>query len=202
MTQKSNNLLLVFIKNPELGKVKTRLAKSIGHNTALKIYHYLLLRTHHITNQVSCHKAVYYSDKIIEKDLWDVNSYLKYLQKGDDLGIRMLNAFKNSFETGYKKVIVIGSDLYDLTPQIIEEAFLSLNTNDFVIGPAKDGGYYLLGMKKLQTTIFKNKAWGTSTVKKDTLNDITNKKVHLLKELNDIDILEDISHHPAFQHFL
>ena len=69
-------------------------------------------------------------------------------------------------------------------------------------GPAEDGGYYLLGMNSLHSKIFKNKNWGTETVRKDTLADLKDKKVHLLKELNDIDIFEDIKYHPSFQQFL
>ena len=135
-------------------------------------------------------------------DIWQVEDYQKHLQQGDDLGQRMHHAFKNSFESAYDKVVVIGTDLFDLTPELIEDSFLSLDSNDVVLGPAKDGGYYLLGMKNLHTPLFNNKAWGSSSVREDTLKDLTNKKVHLLKELNDIDVFEDIKHHPAFTKFL
>ncbi len=130
------------------------------------------------------------------------NTYQKHQQKGEDLGIRMQNAFQDSFDTGYEKVLIVGSDLYDLTPNHINNAFEKLNTNDVVIGPAEDGGYYLLGMKKLQPNIFKNKEWGTSTVRKDTLKDLQKVTVHLLEELNDVDVIEDIENHAAFQQFL
>ena len=98
--------------------------------------------------------------------------------------------------------MIIGSDLYDLTPKIIESAFLKLNSNDVVIGPAEDGGYYLLGMNVLQPHIFQNKEWGTSSVRKETLANLKDKKVHLLTMLNDVDVFEDIENHPAFQQFL
>ena len=199
---KDKNLLLIFARNAVLGKVKTRLAKSVGDETALKIYEFLLQKTHQVTREVSCVKAVHYSEKIMVDDLWDVGSYQKHLQQGDDLGQRMYHAFKNSFENGFKKVVVIGTDLFDLTPELIEESFLSLDSNDVALGPAKDGGYYLLGMKTLHTPLFNNKAWGTSGVREDTLKDLINKKVHLLEELNDIDVIEDIKHHPAFKYFL
>ena len=202
MTVKCKKLLLIFTRNAELGKVKTRLSKSVGDTTALEIYQYLVQKTQQVINKVSCQKAVYYSEKIIIDDLWDSKTFQKHLQKGNDLGFRMLDAFKNSFESGYEKVVIIGTDLFDLTPSIIEESFLSLDSNDVVIGPAKDGGYYLLGMKMLQSRLFEDKAWGTSTVRNDTLKDLTNKKVHLLEELNDIDVFEDIVQHPDFQHFL
>ncbi|MFT5959321.1 MAG: rSAM/selenodomain-associated transferase 1 [Polaribacter sp.] len=198
----SKNLLLVFTRNPALGKVKTRLAKTVGDKTALEIYTFLLERTRDIAAKVTADKAVYYSVKIRENDIWDATIFQKHQQVGEDLGIRMLHAFKNGFETGYEKVLIIGSDLYDLTADTIANAFLALDKNDLVIGPAEDGGYYLLGMNSLEEKVFKNKDWGTATVRKDTLEDLKDKKVFLLAPLNDVDVFEDIKHHPAFQKFL
>ena len=198
----SKNLLLIFTRNPELGKAKTRLAKSVGDKTALTIYKFLLDKTKEVTQNLTCDKAVYYSVKVRKNDIWDANIYQKHQQIGEDLGIRMQNAFKNSFDKDYEKVMIIGSDLYDLTPNIIEDAFTKLNTNDVVIGPAEDGGYYLLGMNVLQPHIFQNKEWGTSSVRKETLANLKDKKVHLLTMLNDVDVFEDIENHSAFQQFL
>ena len=190
--KKSKNLLLIFTRNPELGKAKTRLAKTVGDETALEIYKFLLERTRDISSKVNADKAVYYSVKIRENDIWNPNIYQKHQQFGDDLGIRMLNSFKNGFEAGYKKVMIIGSDLYDLSEKNIEKAFVALDTNDVVIGPAEDGGYYLLGMNSLQENVFKNKEWGTASVRKDTLKDLSDKKVKVLAFKNDIDVYEDI----------
>ena len=198
----SKNLLIVFTRNPELGKVKTRLAKTVGNATTLKIYIFLLERTKDISVKVSADKAVYYSVKVRENDIWDANIFQKHQQVGEDLGIRMLHAFKNGFKAGYEKVMIIGSDLYDLTAETIENAFMALENNEVVIGPAEDGGYYLLGMNSLEEKVFKNKDWGTETVRKDTLEDLKDKKVFLLGELNDVDVFEDIKHHPDFQTFL
>ena len=199
---KHKNLLLIFTRNPELGKSKTRLAKTIGDQTALEIYKFLLKRTQEIAVKVNADKAVYYSVKVRNNDIWDSSIYQKYQQFGEDLGVRMKNAFKNGFDAGYKKVIIVGSDLYDLSSKIIDSAFQKLESNDFVIGPAEDGGYYLLGMNFLQEDIFENKDWGTETVRKDTLVNLKDKKVFLLQMINDVDVFEDIEHHPAFQHFL
>ena len=198
----SKNLLIVFTRNPELGKVKTRLAKTVGNAIALKIYTFLLERTRDIAVQVSADKAIYYSVKVRENDIWDANNFQKHQQVGEDLGIRMLHAFKNGFKAGYEKVMIIGSDLYDLTAETIENAFMALENNEVVIGPAEDGGYYLLGMNSLEEKVFKNKNWGTETVRKNTLEELKDKKVFLLGELNDVDVFEDIEHHPAFQTFL
>src|SRR5690606_11939127 len=182
----SKDLLMIFTRNPELGKVKTRLAKTTGNEVALEIYKFLLHHTFTITKKLNCDKAVYYSDTINQSDIWDPTTYQKRTQKGEDLGERMLHAFSESLNS-YNKVIIIGSDIHELKPEYMEQAFNKLNTHDVVIGPAKDGGYYLLGLKFLNQKIFKNKSWGTSTVLEKTLQDLKNENVHLLEELNDID---------------
>ena len=198
----SRNLLIIFTRNPELGKVKTRLSKSTGDHVALEIYKFLLNKTNQVTKQVSADKIVYYSEKITKYDIWSSNLYKKEVQHGSDLGAKMKNSFQAAFENKYDKVLLIGSDLYDLEPCHIYEAFKKLDTNDVIIGPASDGGYYLIGLKKLHPKIFKNKNWGTSTVREDTLKDLEKVDVHLLPILNDVDVIEDIEHHPAFSKFL
>tara|TARA_R110000796_G_scaffold250788_4_gene380758 strand:- start:128679 stop:129290 length:612 start_codon:yes stop_codon:yes gene_type:complete len=199
---KSKNLLLIFTRNPELGKCKTRLAKTIGDEKALEIYKFLLNHTVTITKALKVVKQVYYSETIWENDIWDNEIYQKKIQNGSDLGIRMKNAFKNGFDDGFEKIIVIGSDMYDLNENDIENAFIQLDKSEFVIGPAEDGGYYLLGMKLVEPSLFKNKKWGTATVLKDTLIDLTHKKVKLLETRNDVDIYDDIKDLRVFQPFL
>ena len=196
------NLLIIFTRNPVLGKVKTRLAKTVGDKTALDIYHFLLQKTKEVTKKISCDKTVYYSEKIIEDDLWNRSNYQKKEQFGKDLGEKMKNAIEDGFNKKYKKIIVIGSDLFDLKPSLISDAFKKLENNDVVIGPATDGGYYLIGLKKLHLKIFENKNWGTSTVREDTLKNLEKVDVHLLPMLNDIDGIEDIKNHSAFTKFL
>lgn len=198
----SKNLLLIFTRNPELGKGKRRLAAKVGDQTALNIYNFLLEHTVKITSGLYTDKIVYYSEEIWEQDIWDNKIYEKKLQIGDNLGIRMLNAFQDGFAHGYEKIIIIGSDMYDLSQEDLENAFRELSKNDFVIGPAEDGGYYLLGMKKLKPALFKDKAWGTDTVLRDTLNDLENEKKILLETRNDVDYYEDIKDIPAFDPFL
>ncbi|WP_397364663.1 TIGR04282 family arsenosugar biosynthesis glycosyltransferase [Olleya sp. R77988] len=188
----NKNLIITFTRNPELGKVKTRLAKTIGNTSALAIYKKLLEHTESVLHDLDCDKAVYYTVKVRDNDIWDSNIYQKHQQFGDDLGIRMQNAFENGFKNGYQNVIIVGSDLYDLKPEHINKAFDVLAKNDVVIGPAEDGGYYLLGMKTLHTSVFKNKKWGTETVFKDTIKNLKNESVFLLEQLNDVDTFEDI----------
>lgn len=197
----SKNALIIFTRNPELGKCKTRLAKTIGDEAALAIYKYLLMHTADISINIKADKFVFYSDGITKDDLWNTEFFRKKLQYGPDLGARMENAFTELFQLNYEKVIIIGSDLLDLKEKHVNDAFQLLETNDITIGPAKDGGYYLLGMKELQLNVFKNKAWGTSTVFKDTLRDIQNTNYALMEELNDIDTFEDIKPYQQLRKF-
>lgn len=198
----SKKALLIFTRNPELGTCKTRLAATIGDEKALAIYIFLLKHTVEITKPLPVDKFVFYSENAKKEDLWDSEFFRKKVQKGDDLGLRMENAFAELFQTGYEKVIIIGSDMYDLSEADINNAFEQLNTNDFVIGPAEDGGYYLLGMKQPNTAIFRNKTWGTNTVLKETLNDLQNETVAILAERNDVDYYEDIKDIAIFKQFI
>ncbi|SHG84435.1 hypothetical protein SAMN05444372_110149 [Flavobacterium micromati] len=184
--------LLIFTRNPELGKVKTRLAKTIGNQKALQVYCDLLLHTMTETKPVNSDKFVFYDSSIIEDDIWSREFYHKKLQSNGDLGNRMHDAFETLFEMGYQNCIIIGSDLLDLKTSLIDTAFIKLLDHDAVIGPAEDGGYYLLGLKRNNTLIFQNKDWGTSTVLKATISDLAAHKVCLLDTLNDIDTFEDL----------
>ena len=194
----NNNLIIVFVRTPELGKVKTRLAKAIGDQAALTIYKLLLKHTSTVLHELSFDKVVYYSEKIENNDFWKASLFEKKLQKGADLGERMQQAFETAFDRGYKKVLIIGSDLFELTSTLIISALEALETYDISIGPSLDGGYYLLGMKELHPAVFKNKKWGTDSVLENTLQDLKQQNVKLLEALNDIDTFEDLLHLPVF----
>ena len=192
----NNNLIIVFVRTPELGKVKTRLAKAIGDQAALTIYKLLLKHTSTVLHELSFDKVVYYSEKIENNDFWKASLFEKKLQKGADLGERMQQAFETAFDRGYKKVLIIGSDLFELTSTLIISALEALETYDISIGPSLDGGYYLLGMKELHPAVFKNKKWGTDSVLENTLQDLKQQNVKLLEALNDIDTFEDLQQQP------
>ena len=186
--------LIIFIKNPLIGKVKTRLAKTLGDEKALAIYQQLLLHTVQITKNIDCDKFVFYSDFVDQNDIWNTNRYFKKLQSSGNLGVRMSGAFMELFKAGYDKLIIIGSDCLELNEFGIRNAFEVLNDKDVVIGPSTDGGYYLLGMKAFLPTLFINKDWSIPTVLNDTLNDLNelNKTVSKLITLNDIDEEKDL----------
>ncbi len=187
--------LIIFIKNPILGKVKTRIAATTGNEAALKIYKKLLQHTHDVAVQINCERYVYYSDHIDENDGWENDLFEKRVQVQGDLGERMRAAFADKFEGKKSPVVIIGSDCIDLQPKHILNAFASLKYNDSVIGPAMDGGYYLLGMNKMHESVFKIKEWGTDTVLKQTFAALKkeNLEVVLLQELNDIDEEKDVN---------
>ena len=147
-------LLIIFTRNPEPGKVKTRLAKDVGDITAFKIYNFLLEHTVSVTRNLAVSKEVYYSGAIPQNDIWEKEIFTKKLQQGEGLGKRMKDAFEEGFKNGYKNIIIIGSDLYDLQREDLEKAFQLLQDKDAVIGPATDGGYYLLGMNQLFPAVF------------------------------------------------
>ncbi len=198
----SNDLLLIFTRNPELGRVKTRLAADIGESKALEIYRFLLRHTSKITRELPVHKRVYYSDEIQKDDIWDTINFHKRLQQGENLGKRMGNAFHEGFADGFAKICIIGSDLLDLSQKDVQNAFSALDHNDVVIGPASDGGYYLLGLKNWKPAVFENKNWGTKTVFEETMADLMNENVALLDIRNDVDVYDDIKDNAAFRPFL
>lgn len=193
------NCLIIFTRKPEKGKVKTRLAQGVGDDKALKIYKFLLNHTAKITARVNAHKQVYYTNSIVEKDVWDDAVFDKKVQTKGDLGKKMQQAFEDAFQDGFQNVIIIGSDLYDIDHKLIDEAFLKLDQNDIVIGPATDGGYYLLGLKQVYPEIFENKPWGTDEVLKLTLQDLESKPITLLALKNDIDYVEDLELFPVLK---
>lgn len=193
---------MILTRNPELGKCKTRLAATVGDRAALEIYQFLLQHTVSFTKHLKVEKWVYYSEEIWEDDIWDNAHYQKKLQIGKDLGERMQNAFKDGFRAGFEKIIVIGSDMYTLAQDDLEEAFSTLEAHDYVVGPAEDGGYYLLGMKSLNQALFLQKEWGTDSVLADTLQDLKAESVALLDEKNDVDYYEDIKDIKAFAPFI
>tara|TARA_R110000868_G_scaffold81946_1_gene231679 strand:+ start:1121 stop:1726 length:606 start_codon:yes stop_codon:yes gene_type:complete len=196
----NTNALIIFTRNPELGKVKTRLAKTIGNEKALEVYRDLLSHTMKVTEIIDCDKFVFYDKNIELNDIWSNDLFEKKIQFGVDLGAKMQNAFQELFNLGYKKCIIVGSDLFDLQAKHITEAFDKLERNDTVIGPAEDGGYYLLGLQQIIPALFSNKNWGTETVLKDTLKELSSYSVEFLETLNDIDTFEDLEKSKYYNH--
>ena len=185
--------LIIFVRNLEPGKVKTRIGAVAGHAFALAVYEKLLQHTYAITVTLPVDKYVYYASEVGKEDLWNSGSYSKARQEGIDLGMRMQQAFQALFTKGYQKVCIIGSDCYELTTALLEEAYRALEHSDIVIGPTTDGGYYLLGMKNGVKEIFQGVEWSTDKVLQQTLEKIPPaSRTTLLPMLTDVDRIEDV----------
>lgn len=184
-------VVLVFQKNAILGLVKTRLASGIGELPAMEIYKHLVQLTYSALEALQVPVWTYFSDFIPESAHTSLEKSL--VQQGKDLGERMSNAFARTFESGSDKVVLIGTDCPTLQSQHLLQAFEALNDSDLVLGPATDGGYYLIGMKSGAAYLFEGIAWSTSQVLSQTLHLASQHCliVTLLPELDDIDTQED-----------
>jgi len=187
-----NPALIIFIKNPLPGKVKTRLAATMGNDRALRVYLALLDRVRQLTLTLPYEKYLYYSDFIEEHDEWPAAHYAKRVQYAGDLGERMSRAFAAVLQT-CDKAVIIGSDVPGITGSIIGEAFEKLAGCDFTIGGTEDGGYYLLGMSAYEPAVFQGVEWSTPEVFRQTMGIIEGlgKTCHQLPILPDIDYEED-----------
>ncbi|MEK9559985.1 MAG: TIGR04282 family arsenosugar biosynthesis glycosyltransferase [Flavobacteriaceae bacterium] len=196
--------LAILCKTPEKGFVKTRLAASIGDQKAFEIYLDLLNITDEETRPFSSSLYLFVTSSVensVEKmqstlqqqDLFTDPKTKFVIQQGENLGQRMIAAFKKLFKN-HQSVVLIGCDLPDLTSALIAKAFDALQSNDVVIGPSCDGGYYLIGLNKETPDLFKEVSWSTEKVLNQTLEKAKRLllKVQLLDQLRDIDTLEDL----------
>lgn len=188
-----NEQLMIFVKNLIPGMVKTRLAEDIGIDKALDVYMELVNHTNKITKKLEMNKAVYYSLYVEVEDVWDTGGFELASQKGNTLGEKMSIAFDEAFDSN-DKVVLIGSDCYELTSKIIQSAFVMLEDHDVVVGPAKDGGFYLLGMKEYFPQLFQDKEYSNDHVLKDLLAtaEELDLSVYQLPTLSDIDVIADL----------
>lgn len=188
-----SNAIIVFVKNPELGKVKTRLAKTLGNQKALDIYLRLTQYTRTVLEELAWPKYVFYDQEVIEKDDWDLPLFHKRIQHSGDLGDRMNDACTQVLQE-FDKLVIIGSDCPQLTANHIHAAFEALDQTDLVFGPSHDGGYYLLGMKTIHSYLFTDIPWSTSSVYGQSLTKAFEHKhsVTELEHLTDIDHEEDL----------
>lgn len=186
-------VLHIFIKNARLGHVKTRLARTLGDEAALAIYQTLLEKTRAATQRLGVEKWVWYSEAIVPDDAWAQGGYRQMLQPAGDLGQRMEYAFARAFAEGAPAVAIIGSDCPELTADLLDEAFRTLAQQDAVLGPTPDGGYYLLGLRRMVTEAFRHIAWSTETVLSSTLVALQRRgcSVRQLAQRSDIDTEAD-----------
>jgi rSAM/selenodomain-associated transferase 1 len=189
--------IIIFLRYPRNGQVKTRLAKTTSSEFATNFYKSCAENLVNTTKRISSiNRFAFFANENEREEIksWLGNKLFYAHQEGDDLGIRMKNAFEKVFNTGSQKVIIIGTDIPDLSKELICRAFNDLDNNDVVIGPSKDGGYYLLGIKKMHIRLFEDIEYSTSSVYSETLTRVTdlNLTYTLLPVLSDIDTEEDL----------
>ncbi len=193
----SCHAVIVFLKSPEKGRVKTRLSKVLDESFVLALYRGFIHDTLFMLQSFP-DKFIYFlpSEKEAYLRSWLGSNYQYVLQTGRDLGEKMSNAFKEGFERGFDRLVLIGTDIPEITEAILLQAFETLETNDAVIGPATDGGYYLIGFRKesFSEEIFFDMNWSAGNVFQDTLKamDKLNLKYGKVFELNDVDTAEDL----------
>jgi len=194
--------LLFFIKSPEKGRVKTRLASAVGDEMAVRLYRRFLLETLFTLNRGTFlfYLCFYPENSLSDLKGWLGDDYLYMPQKGEDLGERMKNGFIDAFAMNFKRVVLIGSDIPDLPLEFIEEAFTSLQEKDVVIGPSLDGGYYLIGFKdkNFSLRVFEGIPWSTKRVFEETMKILKQEgfTVHTLQHWRDIDTIDDLKNLP------
>ena len=190
----NDSLLVIFTKNPEQGLVKTRLASSIGDEKALEIYEKLRQHTALIAEKVAVNRTVFYSHYLPSTDIFVAENFSFQLQVGNDLGERMLHAIKSGFDKGFRRVVLIGTDCYELSAAIMDSAFAVLKHADAVVGPASDGGFYLIGLTKPIDELFLGREWSTKEVLSGTIEVLQRLALpyELLPELSDIDTFDDL----------
>lgn len=186
--------IVIFIKNPDLGEVKKRLAESVGAEIALEVYKKMLDHTQMITKSLSADKYLFYDKVAVANDSWPDDVYIKKLQRGADMATRLSNACKEIFDMGYEHVVIIGSDCLELDERIIRLAFRQLEHFDCVLGPTKDGGFYLIGTNQFNPEIFNLEKWGTPELTTQTLKTIhhLNKTHFMLSELSSVVTIADL----------
>lgn len=184
----------MFVKEPKLGFVKTRLAKTCGNKFTLALYQCF------VEDLICTLKNKKYDFKLCGYPKLDIintkfGNFNNFSQVKGDLGVKMQKAFESQFDNEYEKIVLIGSDTPHITGEIMDEAFSQLENNEVVIGPAQDGGYYLIAFNKttFYEEVFHDILWSSDKVLHQTLQKLHEKKVYLLNELNDIDVLEDLN---------
>lgn len=210
----NSNILLYFVKYPTPGKVKTRLAKTVGEQEAAKLYSELVERNLRVIAPLHqrniCDLVIVYDPPEKREDIrWWLSLSCEYLpQCGEGLSERLTHAFQEAFsdkggsasggQKEGKRVMALGSDTLKLTPDIIQQGFAALQSNDVVVGPAEDGGYYLIGSSSFQPKLFEGIAWSTNEVLPQTYKIINN--LHLsyqtLCQLEDLDEIKTVPTFP------
>ncbi len=192
------NVLIVFVKFPEPGKVKTRIAKNLGSEKAAEIYSRMAKGVVEKVSGSGAYRTVIYFDppdreKDIRAWLGADGAYFEPQSSGT-IGDRMSDAFERVFRGGSLKAVLIGTDVPEINAENVSAAFGVLDDADAVLGPAQDGGYYLVGLRRFEPILFKGIDWNSNSVHIQTLDRIREAHLsyNLLDTLKDIDTSEDV----------
>jgi hypothetical protein len=199
----ADNLLVMFVKYPEPGQVKSRLALTLGDRDAAQVYKTvtakLISAVAPPSKGAGYDMAVAYSPADAADDMrtWLGSGIQLRPQTGANLGDRMRKAFADGFALGYKRIVIIGSDCPAVTQKLIIEALRKLDRHEVVIGPAADGGYYLIGLCQAEPNLFTVIDWSTEHVLAQTIErcNTLHRSYVLLPELRDIDQIEDLAYY-------
>ncbi len=189
--------LIIFTRYPQIGKTKTRMIPALGKDGAAKLQRRLTEHTlMNVENLSNINLQVHFSEgnqQLMQEWLGDNLEYIEQVQ--GDLGLKMQSAFEASFKNKMRRVVIIGIDCPDVNNDLINEAFTKLEEVDLVLGPAADGGYYLIGLSRLIPELFININWGTSEVFRQTQKVVSTLalKYYHLPILADVDRPEDLS---------
>lgn len=198
----TDTCILFFVKYPNLGNVKTRLAKVIGEDVATSLYRHfvqdMLKGFEKIDSQLRiCYAPCGTEDPAKDFRDWLGSQYTYRMQEGENIGQRMKHAMQSAFDEGFQRVIIVGSDIPDFPPELITKAFLDLDMQDAALGPSYDGGYYLIGFRKdtFLPEVFDNIPWSTRDVYRATLEKIQNADLDLVRlpDWNDVDTIWDLN---------
>jgi rSAM/selenodomain-associated transferase 1 len=198
MNGASEKCVLFFVKYPAVGRAKTRLAKQLGRKVASDLYKNFVTDILATLNNLKVNLRIFFDPPDAEKQFqfWLGEEYSYVPQIGHDLGQRMKNAFLQAFGEGFKRVIIIGSDIPDLPAYYFDLAFDALDTNDAVVGPSSDGGYYLIGFVKdaFSPEVFNGISWSSDSVFDQTVDILKQygRKLYLLPQWYDVDTLADL----------
>jgi rSAM/selenodomain-associated transferase 1 len=189
--------IVMFMKYPEKGQVKSRLSPAIDEGFVVSLYEAFVTDLLATLKQSGHPFRLAFAPADREEEIARRFGYCDLIpQMGADLGERMKNAFWSCFADGFTAAVIIGSDSPDLTPEIFTEAFAALEDRDAVIGPAADGGYYLIGFRK-ETFVpgaFEGIAWSKDRVFAETADrlDQAGLITHRLPRWRDVDTPEDL----------
>jgi uncharacterized protein len=195
----NRNKLIIFTRYPEPGTTKTRLISALGANGAAELQRQMAELVVGVARELKDSIGIAIEIRFAGGDdskmrQWLGNDMEYAGQTGSDLGERMDHAFKAGFDQGGDRIVLVGSDCPGLTTDILKDAFKALDRHPVVLGPASDGGYYLIGLKQPLLSVFRDISWGTENVLKETRERLSSHKVFcvLLEQLSDVDTPEDL----------